>query len=57
MVSRTRKIIQITPDISDILNRYLENPIDGEVMNYLYGKEILAILWSIDQDVERVLGQ
>ena len=57
MLSKARKIIQITPEISDILNHYLENPIDSEVMNYLFDKEILAVLWSVDGDVEKVLGK
>jgi hypothetical protein len=57
MFSRARKIIQITPEISDILNRYLENPIDEEVMNYVYDKEILAVLWSMEGDVEKILGE
>jgi hypothetical protein len=57
MFSRARKIIQITPEISDILNRYLKNPIDEEVMNYVYDKEILAVLWSMEGDVEKILGE
>jgi hypothetical protein len=59
MLARSRKIIQITPEISDILNRYLENPIDGEVMNYVSDKDILAVLWSVggEKDMEKTLGQ
>jgi hypothetical protein len=57
MIAKTRKIIQITLEISDILNRYIENPIDEEVMNYVNDKEILAVLWSVGGDVEKILGQ
>lgn len=57
LLSRTRKIIQISPEIFETLNRYLENPIDEDVSNYLYEKDILAVLWSVDRaDTEKMLS-
>lgn len=57
LLSRTRKIIQISPEIFETLNRYLENPIDVNVTNYLHEKDILAVLWSADRaDTEKVLN-
>jgi Domain of unknown function (DUF4746) len=56
LFSRTRKIVQITPEIFETLNHYSENPIDEDIMNYLIEKDILAVLWSTDRpDVEETL--
>lgn len=49
LVSRARNIIQIQPEMMEILNYKLENPIDPDVMEEIYGKDILAVLWSVDQ--------
>lgn len=46
--TRTRKIVKITQDMMKILNYCLENPIEEEVLNYLFEKEMLIVMWSGD---------
>lgn len=48
MFSRERKMIQITPEMMSTLDYQLENPLDADVMEYLKGKDLLAMLWSAD---------
>jgi hypothetical protein len=57
IVARARKIIQIQPEMMEVLNYKLENPIDPTVMEEIYGQDILATLWSVDllESVTKVL--
>lgn len=57
--SRARKIIQLTQEMVATLNYKLNNPIEDDVMNYLIGKDILAVLWTADprKQISEVLNQ
>lgn len=57
---RARKLVELTPDMYATLNYKLDNPIEDEVMSYLSGKEVLAVLWletDFRKRVEEVLCQ
>lgn len=57
--SRARKTVQITWKKLAILNYKLENPINDDVLKYLIGKDILAVLWLGDprKPIANVLTQ
>lgn len=48
MTARARKMIEITHEMLEVLNYQLENPIDDDVMDYLQGKGLLCVLWTVD---------
>lgn len=45
IVHKAMKIIKLTPEIMDIFNYRLENPLDDTICDYIYDKDILAVLW------------
>lgn len=46
LVNRELKFVQLNPKMMDILNYKLDNPIDEAVLEYIYNKDILMVLWS-----------
>lgn len=46
LVNRALKFVQLTPELMEILNYRLDNPIDEAILDYIYGKDILIVLWS-----------
>lgn len=48
LVPKARKIVQITPQMLLTLNYRLENPIDDDIMDHIYGKDLLAVMWQAD---------
>lgn len=48
LVPRARKIVQITQEMLVTLNYKLENPLDKDIIDYISGKDLLAVLWSAD---------
>lgn len=57
--SRARKTVQLTQEMIATLNYKLNNPIEDDVINYLIGKDILAVLWTADprKQISEVLNQ
>ena len=47
LLNRARQMVRITPELLEILNFELENPLDAEVVSYLYGKDVLVALWAV----------
>lgn len=48
LVNRSEKMIQLTPEIMDILNYKLDNPIPEKILERIYYQDIFAILWYTD---------
>ena len=48
IVSKTRKMVQITPEMLLTLNYKLKNPLDDGIIDYLQSKDLLAVLWAGD---------
>lgn len=46
LVTKERKLIQILPEELEILYFEIENPFPDFVLEYLHGKEIMAIAWK-----------
>jgi hypothetical protein len=46
LVNRTHKMFVLTPELYEFLSYKLDNPLNEKVLNYIYNKPILAILWS-----------
>lgn len=46
LVTKERKLIQILPEELEVLYFEIENPFPDFVLEYLYGKEIMAIAWK-----------
>jgi Domain of unknown function (DUF4746) len=45
IVQKAMKIVTLTPELMEILNYRLENPLDDMICEYIYDKDILAVLW------------
>lgn len=43
---KAEKIIQITADVMKNLNDKFENSIDENILNYIYDKDLFAVLWD-----------
>lgn len=50
LASRSRKVVQVTSDMLKTLEKKLDEPINDDIKNYLVGKEVLAMLWSVDPE-------
>lgn len=48
MIPRARKPVQITSELLLTLSYKLENPLDDTIIDYVYGKDLLAVLWASD---------
>ncbi|CRL02201.1 CLUMA_CG015578, isoform A [Clunio marinus] len=48
MTPKGRTFIQLQPNMMPNFCHQLDNPIDENILNYLYGKDILAVLWATD---------
>lgn len=46
---KDRKIVKIKPEMLEILYYEIENPLDDDVMNYIFTKEILIFLWKLGE--------
>lgn len=46
--NRSKKVVEVTPELLNRINYNLTNPMDDELVNYLMGKEVLAMLWAVD---------
>lgn len=46
LVNRAHKMFILTPELHEFLSYRLDNPLDKEILNYVYNKNVLAILWS-----------
>lgn len=49
LTCKDRKIIKIKPEMLEILHYEIENPLDEDVMNYAFTKEILIFLWKLGE--------
>lgn len=43
---RASKMFLFTPEVYELLSYRLDSPIDEKILNYIYDKNVLAILWS-----------
>lgn len=60
LISRARQTIQINPEMMEILNYKLENPIPSEILERIYNEDIFAVLWQNDNEkesIEKVLDE
>lgn len=46
LITKERKLIQILPEELEVLYFEIENPFPDFVLEYLYGKEMMAIAWK-----------
>lgn len=48
LFNRARAIIRIQKEMLPMLNYRLANSIDSGILEHLYGKDMMAVLWSVD---------
>lgn len=46
---KDRKCIRIKPEMMEVLNYEIDNPLDEDVIEYMFTKEILIFLWKIGE--------
>lgn len=46
LVNRASKFFEFTPELYDFLSYRLDNPFDEKILNYIFNKNVLAMLWS-----------
>ncbi len=46
LANRTEEMFVLTPELYEILSYRLDNPLDQATLKYVYGKNLLAVLWS-----------
>lgn len=58
MTMRAKKFIKFTTDILEPMKVYVENQMDDDILEYLQGKNVFAMLWGTEARtiVETVLG-
>lgn len=54
LTCRDRKIVKIKPEMLEILHYEIDNPLDDDVMEYVYTKEILIFLWKLGETDTRL---
>jgi thioredoxin domain-containing protein 3 len=46
---KDRKIVKLKPEMMEILHYEMENPLDDDVIEYLYSKEFLIFLFKLGE--------
>lgn len=49
LTCRDRKIVKIKPEMMEVLYYDIENPLDDDVLDYAFTKEILIFLWKLGE--------
>lgn len=49
LLVKDRKIVKIKPEMLEILHYELDNPLDPDVMEYVFTKEVLIFLWKLGE--------
>lgn len=49
LACKDRKCIKIKPEMMEILHYEIENPLDDDVLDYTFTKEILIFLWKLGE--------
>jgi thioredoxin domain-containing protein 3 len=49
LACKDRKIVKVCPRMMEILFYEVENPLDNEVLEYIFTKEILIFLWKLGE--------
>jgi hypothetical protein len=59
LMVRAKKIVKLTKDLDPMLSYKLDNPCSDTVQNYIYGKDIFAVLISVDggANIENALAK
>lgn len=53
LACKDRKCIKIKPEMLEVLHYEIENPLDDDVMEYAFTKEILIFLWKLGESDTR----
>lgn len=54
LACKDRKIIKIKPEMMEVLYYEIDNPLEPDVIEYLFTKEILIFLWKIGETDTRM---
>jgi thioredoxin domain-containing protein 3 len=49
LACKDRKIIKIKPEMMEILHYEVDNPLDDELLEYVFTKEVLIFLWKLGE--------
>jgi thioredoxin domain-containing protein 3 len=49
LTCKDRKLVRIKPEMMEILYYEIENPLEPEILEYVYQKEMLLFLWKLGE--------
>lgn len=54
IVPRDRKTIRILPEHMEVINFECANPLDTDLLDYLFEKDIFAIAWELENPSKNI---